>query len=171
MRTLYDTDILLWSEEQAAALRALSGVEGAYSADWDRIAAAIENVGRSAAADVESGLRSMLVQAISGYCDPDSLLRHERNRRMSDGQHSAARDLSPTVRDRLDLNRIWREAFEEAVIEIPRRILGIPPGIPRDCPFTLDELLSEDFTYDRAVERLYILLTSWRPRARKDAET
>jgi hypothetical protein len=54
--------------------------------------------------------------------------------------------------------------------EIPRRVLGVPPGIPRTCPFTLDELLADDFTYDRAVERLYILLTSWRPKAEKDKE-
>ena len=39
------------------------------------------------------------------------------------------------------------------------------------CPFTLDELLCEDFTYDRAVERLYILLTAWRPKAEKDDQT
>lgn len=168
MKSLYDADILLWSEEQAAALRTLAGAEAAPSADWERLAGLIENVGRSALAHVEAGLRLMLTQAIAGYCDPDSPLRHQRIQQALSGQIEAKRDLSPTIRARLDLDRLWREAFEQAMSEIPRRPLGVPPSISKTCPFTLDELLAEDFTYDRAVERLYILLTSWRPKAEKD---
>jgi hypothetical protein len=171
MRPLYDSDVLLWSEEQAAALRVLADTDSAPSADWRRVAALIEDVGRSALVHVEDGLRLVLVQAIAGFCDPDSPMRHERNRRLFSGQGEAERDLSPTIRERLDLDQLWREAFDQAVTEIPRRPLGVPPGMPRTCPFTLDELLSDDFTYDSAVERLYILLTSWRPKAEKDAQT
>lgn len=170
MTSLYETDLLLWSEEQAAALRMLAGAEAAPSADWERLARLIEDVGRSALAHVEAGLRLMLTQAIAGYCDSDSPLRHQRIQRTLSGQIEAERDLTPTVRVRLDLDRLWREAFDQAMSEISRRILGVPPSIPRTCPFTLDELLAEDFTYDRAVERLYILLTSWRPKAEKDAQ-
>jgi hypothetical protein len=171
MKSLYDMDLLRWSEEQAMALRALADAESVPAADWERVADSIENVGRSALAHVENGLRTMLVQAIAGYCDSDSLLRHERNRRTLSGQTEAEWDMSATIRARLDLDRLWREAFEQAMTEIPRRVLGVPPGIPRNCPFTLDELFAEDFTYDRAVERLYVLLTSWRPRADRDAQT
>lgn len=170
MQSFYDSDILLWSEEQSAALRALARGEFASSADWERLAGSIEDVGRSALVRVESGIRLMLVQAIAGYCDPDSAMRHECIRRTFSGQSEAERDFSPSMRSRLDLDRLWREAFEQAMIEIPRRVLGVPPSIPRTCPFTLDELLAEDFTYDRAVERLYVLLTSWRPKAEKDAQ-
>ncbi len=170
MKSLYDMDVLLWSEEQAAALRMLAGAEAVPAADWERVAGLIEDVGRLALVHVEDGLRTMLVQAIAGYCDPDSLLRHERNRRTFSGQSEAEGDLTPTIRARLDLDRLWREAFDQAMTEIPRRVLGVPPGIPRTCPFTLDELLADHFTYDRAVERLYILLTAWRPKAEKDRE-
>ncbi len=168
MKSLYDTDILRWSEEQATALRALIDTEVASSGDWERVASAIEDVGRSALAHAETGLREVLVQAIAGYCDPDSLLRHQRISRTFDGKDEARRELSPTIRARLDLDRLWRQAFEQAMREIPRRPLGVPPSIPRTCPFSLDELLADDFTYDVAVERLYILLTSWRPKAEKD---
>jgi len=171
MTSLYDTDVLLWSEEQAAALRRLAGTETAPAADWERIAGLIEDVGRSARDHVEAGLRRMLVQAIAGYCDSDSALRHERIRRTLSGQIEAERDLGPTIRARLDLDRLWREAFDEAMREIPRRVFGVPPSIPRTSPFTLDELLDEEFTYDRAVERLYILLTSWRPKAERNPQT
>jgi hypothetical protein len=171
MKSLYDADILLWSEEQSAGLRALASGELAASADWERLAGSIEDVGRSALAHVEKGVRLILVQAIAGYCDSDSLLRHERNRRVLSGQREAKRDLGPTIRSRLDLDRLWQEAFDRAMTEIPPRPLGVPPSIPRTCPFTLDELLTGEFNYDRAVERLYTLLTSWRPKAEKDSRT
>jgi hypothetical protein len=153
--TLYAEDVETWAELQVDALRRLAATPGSWAniIDWENVLEEIE-----------------LVQAIAGYCDPDSLLRHERNRRVHSGQSEAERDLSPTIRARLDLDRLWREAFDQAMTEIPRRVLGVPPGIPRTCPFTLDELLADDFTYDRAVERLYILLTSWRPKAEKDNE-
>jgi hypothetical protein len=32
---------------------------------------------------------------------------------------------------------------------------GVPPGLPARCPFTRDDLLSEAFTYETAVRRLY----------------
>ncbi|HEX2556213.1 MAG TPA: DUF29 family protein [Microvirga sp.] len=168
MRSLYDEDILLWSKEQAAALRMIAGSGAAPAADWERLAALVEGVGRSALARVESGLRLMLVQAIAGYCDPDSPLRHLRIQRAFSGQSDALSDMSPGIREGLDLDRLWRQAFEQAVTEIPKRPLGVPPAIPPTCPFALDELLAEGFTYDQAVERLYILLTSWRPKAEKD---
>jgi monothiol glutaredoxin len=76
----------------------------------------------------------MLVQAIAGYCDPDSLSRHERIGRTLSGQIEAERDLSPTIRARLDLDRLWLEAFEQAMTEIPRRVLGVPPLDPAHLP-------------------------------------
>jgi hypothetical protein len=89
MTSLYETDFLLWSEEQAAALRTLAGAEAAPSGDWERVADLIEDVGRSALSHVEAGLRLMLIQAIAGYCDPDSPLRHQRIQRTLSGQIEA----------------------------------------------------------------------------------
>lgn len=170
MTSLYDSDVLLWSEQQAAAFRGLAKTQRTEKIDWLRIASGIDRVGMAAQQRVESGLKTVLVQAIAGYCDSDSPLRHARNTRALEGRLTAGRSLTSTIAVRLNLDLLWREAFDQAMTEIPRRILGVPPSIPRTCPFTLDELLAEDFTYDRAVERLYVLLTSWRPKAEKDAQ-
>ncbi len=169
MRSLYEMDVLAWSEQQAEVLRDLADRSVVAELDWERVADGIEAVGQHALGHVENGVRLILDQAISGFCDSDSLMRHERSARVLKGRHEAQRSMSVSIRERLDLDRLWRQAFEQAMIEIPRRVLGVPPSIPRTCPFTLDELLAADFTYDRAVERLYVLLTSWRPKAQKDA--
>ena len=184
MKPLYENDVLAWSEEQAEALRELNRSEIAAEADWERLALGIERVGRWAQGHVETGIRTMLAQALAGYCDPDSLRRYERLSRSDDGKGAAQREMTATIRKRLDLDHLWREAFNLAVAELgadhrTRAVLGLvidpdasglrlPPGLPERCPFTLDELLADDFTYDRGVEELYMRLTSWRPKHEKD---
>jgi hypothetical protein len=53
---LYDTDILLWSEEQAALLRR----RAANALDWDNLVEEIEAVGRKELHAVVSHLRLAL---------------------------------------------------------------------------------------------------------------
>jgi len=65
--------------------------------------------------------------------------------------------------------RLQRSVLEQAMAESSGRISACA-WHPRACPFGLGELLAKEFTYDRAVERLYILLTSWPPKAEKDRE-
>lgn len=160
-------------------MRAFERSEISGELDWERLACGIERVGRWAQAHVETGLRTMLAQAVAGFCDPDSLRRHERLERTHSGQRAAGREITPTIRARVDLDSLWRQAFDLTTAELDvnlmmREALGLvidpdasalrlPPSIPRACPFTLDELLADDFTYDAAVERLYVRLTSWRP--------
>jgi Domain of unknown function DUF29 len=166
VKSLHESDLVLWSEQQAAVFRQLDGTDA--DVDWKRIAQHLEGTARMATLHVEEALRSTLAQAIAGFCDPGSLLRRQRNERVLAG--SAARDeVGPTLRGRIDLDRLWGEAFDIAMQEIDAGPLGVPP-LPRTCPLALDELLADDFTYDRAVERLYILLTSWRPKQHPDAK-
>ena len=116
---------------------------------------------------VEGALRTVLAQAIAGFCDPGSLRRRLRIEHVLAAKSAITDEVGPTLRDGIDLEALWSEAFEVAMHEVDASTLGVPP-IPRTCPFTLDELLAEDFTYDKAVEQLYIRLTSWRPQAAKD---
>lgn len=62
MSDLYDNDILLWSEQQAALLRRRAAGEftNDVELDWSNIAEEIEDVGRSELHTVES----LLVQAL-----------------------------------------------------------------------------------------------------------
>ncbi len=63
MSNLYETDILAWSEEQAALLRAEAAADrrNAGAPDWPHIVEEIESVGRSQLATV----RSLLIQALA----------------------------------------------------------------------------------------------------------
>lgn len=168
-KTLYDSDVLTWSEEQAVALRQLERSGMSTDLDWDHVVAGIKQVGLAELRRAEGQIRVIFGHAIKGFCDPDSHSRIRWSIETGHSQRQLKRYFTESMRPRIDLNRLWREAFDRAMPVVRPEILSVPPGIPRDCPFTLDELMAEDFTYDRAVERLYVLLTSWRPKAEKDA--
>ena len=64
--TLYDDDILLWSEQQAAAIRRLRETARGLpnELDIENVAEEIESVGRSELAAVESYIELILLHLI-----------------------------------------------------------------------------------------------------------
>jgi hypothetical protein len=139
----YDTDILLWSERQGDLLRrrAAGDLVNDAELDWPNIAEEIESVGREQLHAVESLLRQAIIHrlkviawppssAVAGWQDEELHFRQD------------ARDrYTPAMRQRIDLARIYRRALQR----VPRQIDGLPPQpLPAACPWTLDELLSEE---------------------------
>ena len=138
----YDTDILEWSEHQGALLRRLANSELVNSAelDWPNIAEEIESVGRSQLSAVRSHLVQSLAHDLKAEAWPLSRdvphWRAEARRQ----RFEAAEAFAPSMRQRLDLAKLYRQAIKL----LPETIDGQPPlPVPEQCPVTLDELLSE----------------------------
>ena len=139
----YDTDIVIWSEEQAALLRRVASGERVNEAtlDWPNIIEEIESVGRSQIEGVESSLLRAISHklkilgwpqsvAVPGWeAEVELLLARARNR------------YAPSMHQRLRLEKIYRNALRT----VPRLIEGQAPlPLPSVCPYTLDELLADD---------------------------
>jgi hypothetical protein len=139
----YDTDILLWSERQGELLRRRAAGELANDAelDWPNIAEEIESVGREQLHAVESLLRQAIIHrlkvmawpqsaAVPGWQDEDLRFRQD-----------AVDRYTPAMRQRIDLARIYRRALQR----LPKQVddLATQP-VPDICPWTLDELLSDE---------------------------
>jgi hypothetical protein len=60
----YDTDLALWAENQARALRDAGHAGTNLSIDWENVAEEIEALGKSQAREVASRLRTILVHLI-----------------------------------------------------------------------------------------------------------
>jgi hypothetical protein len=134
---LYDTDILLWSEQQAKLLRRRASNE----LDWDNLAEEINDVGLSQLHAVESLLVQALVHMLKVKAWPEARdvehWRAEAIRFRGDPE----RRFSPSMRQRLDLAKLYRQA----VRAVPAAIDAQPrPALPAACPMTLAELLSEE---------------------------
>src|SRR5258705_332338 len=131
MSSLYDDDILLWSEQQAAAIRRLgrNARELPNELDIENVAEEIEGVGRSELAAVESYLELIFVHLIRLVVEPDSTsVRHWRGE-IAAFHANARRRYSPSMRQRIDVNALWRSARATA--------RGISPHFPGANAMTL----------------------------------
>ncbi len=109
---LYDDDILLWSERQAALLRRRAAGElvNDTDIDWPNVAEEIEDAGRSQLHAVESllgqALRHMLkAEAWPLHCDGPSWRADA-----IDFRQQAKRRFAESMRQRIDIAQLYRQA-------------------------------------------------------------
>ena len=141
MSDLYDDDILLWSERQAALLRQHAGAAANDAIDWPNIIEEIESVGNEQRFQVESNLVQALIHMLKATAWPLSRDVPHWQAEARVFRSNAERRFTPSMRQRLDLDRIYRRALRG----LPDTIDGQPPlPVPGVCPVTLDELLSDD---------------------------
>ena len=143
MSDLYNTDILAWSERQGELLHRIARGERVNDddLDWPNIAEEIESVGSEQLHAVESLLVQAMLHGLKAEAWPLSQdaphWRGEARRFRAD----AARRFAPSMRRKLDLARLYRDALRA----MPEVSDGQPPlPVPETCPVTLDELLAED---------------------------
>jgi hypothetical protein len=158
--SLYDDDILAWSEQQAAALRGLKG-RGDLPNELDlaNVVEEIEDVGKSELRAVESLTRNILVHLILLWADPDAPSTLGWRGEITAWHDDVLRRISPSMQSKLDLASIWRSALRVAYAKLADRDatkaetarLALAGS---NCPFDLAALVTEVFTAPEAVARL-----------------
>jgi len=140
MADLYETDVLSWSERQADLLRRLARGERVNAQiDWENVTEEIESVGRDQLHAVQSLLRQALSHMLKAEAWPLSLDAPTWRSDAIGFRQQAADRYAPSMRQRLDLARIYGQALRA----LPETIDGQPPGpLPETCQMTLDELLA-----------------------------
>jgi hypothetical protein len=137
----YDTDILRWSEHQAELLRRLAAGERVNDqVDWENVVEEIESVGNEQLHAVESLLVQALRYMLKAEAWPLSreVPHWQAEARVARGD--AASRFAPSMRQRIDMARIYRRAIRG----LPETIDEVPPlPVPEVCPVTVDELLAE----------------------------
>ena len=138
----YETDILDWSEHQAALLRRLAAGEQVNAEiDWENVVEEIESVGRDQLHAVQSLLRQSLIHMLKAEAWPESRDAPVWRADANNFRSQAADRFVPSMRQRVDLARVYRQARRA----VPAKIDGMAPlPLPDACPVSLDELLSED---------------------------
>ena len=139
MSDLYDTDVVLWSEHQADALRR----RAANEIDWDNVAEEIEDMGNNVVRAVASHLVMALLHDLKAEAWPLSQeVPHWRAE--ARGHRDEAREAyAPSMAERpeLQIDRLYRRALRR----MPETIDGVMPlPVPAASPVTLEELLAEE---------------------------
>jgi hypothetical protein len=138
----YDTDVLTWSERQAALLRRHAAGELINEAelDWPNIAEEIEDVGKSQLRAVESALVLALRHMLEAEAWPLSLAVPHWQAEARLFRRQARRSYTPGMRQKINI----ADLYADALAAMPETIDGVPPlPVPAECPVTLDELLAE----------------------------
>jgi hypothetical protein len=144
MSDLYDEDILLWSERQAALLRQHAATATARTndaIDWPNIIEEIESVGNEQRHAIESLLLQALIHLLKaqGWPTTGAVPHWQAEARVFLAQ--ARRRFVPSMRQRIDLAGIYADALRG----LPDTIDAQPPlPVPGECPWTLDTLLADD---------------------------
>ncbi len=137
----YDQDILAWSDQQAELLRRLARGERVNGIDWAHVVEEIEDVGLSELNAVRSLLRQMMVHLVKRPFWPEhAAIRHWREEIVA-FQSDAEQRFAPSMRQRIDLDRL----FTAALRQVAASDLGdIRRTVPDRCPCSLDQLLRDE---------------------------
>ncbi|KMO38336.1 hypothetical protein VQ02_12010 [Methylobacterium variabile] len=166
--SLYDEDVVAWAEQQAAALRALGArPELSNVLDWENIAEEVESVGSSQVSAVASTIRLVLVHLIKHLSAPHLPPAQHWRSEIVAFQLTGRAGYRASMRRKIDLDRIWRDAVIQAEANLAAYHDAPVAGLPESSPFTLDELVAEDFDIDRSLIQLAASLDSTRPTRRR----
>lgn len=140
---IYEKDFLLWSEEQAAALRA-----GNLSAlDRDGLLEELEDMGNERKEALQSLIRNILAHLLkleySSATDPRAGWVEEITEFRA--QAETKLDDTPSLKHYADglHQKAWPQARK--MVEKSFRVFEEKATLPNDCPYTLDNVLDYDF--------------------------
>jgi hypothetical protein len=134
---VYDSDILMWSEQQSELLRR----RAANALDWDNLAEEIEDVGRSQFRAVESHLVQALLHDLKAVAWPESREVPHWQAEARGQRDDARAAFTPSMAQRIDIAALYRRAQRR----LPESIDGRAPlPVPETCAQTLDEILGAE---------------------------
>lgn len=139
--TVYDADILQWSERQAELLRRVAAGEAVNETpDWTNIIEEVADVGRNTLRACRSQLLQALLHDLKAEAWPLSRdVPHWRSEARI-ARINAADAYAPSMRQKIDVADIYAKALRA----MPEAIDGQAPlPLPAVCTVTLDELLGE----------------------------
>ena len=140
---LYDTDILIWSEQQADLLARLAAGEDVQDQiDWEHVIDEVESVGLSELRDCEFLLSRSLMNLMRLASMPGDQLADEWRRDTTKWLERVRAELKPYIRRRIgkvEIERIYARALRR-VRDDPRMSRK---QLPDDCPFTAEDLLEK----------------------------
>ena len=139
MADLYNTDVAVWAERQASALRR----RAANEIDWDNVAEEIEGVAASQKREIRSRLRAICENLLKWEYSPRRSVRSWRA--TLDEQRRQLQELfedSPSLRGFAE--GVLSASFANGRQDAERK--GVLVGLPGDvCPWPLQQVLSIDF--------------------------
>lgn len=152
---LYETDFYAWTRHQARALRRLRELRPNTELDLDHVAEEIEDLGSAVRRSFRSQVRRILEHFLKLGFSPAHAPRRAWRQSIAEARIQLKDDLTATLRRHLrtNLDRLYRDARRATILalddyaeEEAARLL------PETCPWTLDDILRDDWYPPSATE-------------------
>ena len=153
----HDVDFYQWTQEQAALLRTMRC--NASPLDLDNLAEEVEDMGRAEIREISSLLRQTITHLLKTVIDPNAASADHWFDEIIAFQGDAVLAFSPGLKQRIDLQTIWRVACNGATRTLEKQGVAVPQ-LPERCPLSLEELLDPEFDPDRAVKMLAVAIAA-----------
>jgi len=135
--SLYERDILAWSIEQAALLRARGG---GNALDWDNLAEEIEDAGKSIYNGCASQVENIIAHAYKIEFLGGDAVRHWRGE-INTFRIAMERDLTKSIRNRLDEELEWSHNRVLRLVAGRDQLTGPALEAARERRYTLEQIL------------------------------
>jgi hypothetical protein len=148
----YDEDFVAWSLDQAQRLRALSASGANLPLDLPHLAEEIEDLGKNVRNLCRNQVRRVIEHLLKLQCSPAAEPRNDWKASIVEARQELRDNLTATIqRDLLDtLPTLFADARRRAALGLQR--FGETDAVrsmPRQCPWTLDDLLRDDWYPDQ----------------------
>jgi len=144
MATLYEQDLVLWSEQQAEALREAAGSGIDLPIDWENVAEEIASLGRAEKRELVNRLTVLLTHLLKWQAQPG---RRSTSWRLTiiEQRRKLERHLedNPSLKTRLE--PAIADAYGDALLRVQRQT-GLPQNaFPPACLYEPSELLDPGY--------------------------
>jgi hypothetical protein len=135
-----DDDFFAWTEEQARLLRAgeLSKIDAL------NVAEEIESAGRRDRRELSHRVESLIAELLKWRCEPGARCGNWRSSILSQRF-----EIEQILKDSPSLRQFAADRLGEAYSDARERVIAelglLQPDFPAACPFTPQQILSEDF--------------------------
>ncbi|HKS88911.1 MAG TPA: DUF29 domain-containing protein [Stellaceae bacterium] len=139
----YDDDFYAWTQYQAQVLRSLATSDNRF--DREHVAEEIEDLGKSERNAVRSEVRRILEHFLKLAHSPAVEPRSDWMVSIANARAELADKLTPTLRRdaEAELARLYMRA--RRIAELGLRSYGETAEFAPACPYTLDQVLAEDW--------------------------
>jgi hypothetical protein len=146
---LYERDFYAWTRRQAEALRRLSAEHWNGPLDLQRLAEEVEDLGSSQRHAAESQIERVIEHLLKLEYSPSSAPRRQWLISVANARGHVAKRLTASMRQELQagLAESYRRARRRAVLGFwdHGEIDEAAALLPETCPYTLDEIVDEDW--------------------------
>lgn len=149
---LYEKDLLIWSEQQAALLERLAAGERVNEAvDWPNLIEEVRDLGLSELRACRSWTALICLHLLKIRTRPADREVGHWTTEVEAFLTQLQQHFVPSMRQKVDVTG----HYQKARLSICRRDQELLDAIPETCPFTLEDLLTEEASVEDLLAKLH----------------